>query len=553
MSYVRYRKPTVLIQVNGKPSPEITEARISFQYTDRIGKRNTAMIVLADPLRKFRDGGLQPDDHYLVAWGYPGNFTRPRDLVLKGWTCNDDARIGRVTLELQDTGRSPKTSKKDQSPTSELHKTHQPQTWGMLQTSDIAKKIASRHGLTAVVENSDDVDDVAHIQPYNTSDYAYLRRLAENIDYEFFVENGHLYYRAKPYSEPPRQEFYYFPHKGEDTLLISFTPKAKVSVVATRPTGKSVQVAEPPWILQARDDVAQQAAELFNADTDAAAQALVTVVEEAGDDAADAADLRAKLSADPTNVSTNQDYQEQLALMTVRIQQFQQANKEFQEGRKGSGKVNIRQKSKPIGADGQHDKTCPKKQQKPGSNPTGDAVGNVEVNLRDPSESPIGISVGMSQSVVTTTAGTEKQRKKLACASHSKRKDRAVTASAVFIGDPFLRAKVNYLFRNVGTLYEGSWYAKQATHTVEETFRVSMELKRGALKKIKKNKGQKTSDDEEKGITEYVVGLREDTRRGLETLGGMSVPLDISPTGIAFSTSDGRIVSTPTGAAVPDF
>ncbi len=546
MSYVRYRRPTVLFQVNGEPAPNITEHRISFSYTDRIGKRNTASLTLADPNRLFRDGGLQPDDHYLVAWGYPGNFCRPRDLVLKEWTCNDDDKFPRVVLSLQDTGKSPKVGGKDQSAITELHKNHESRYWGMMTSSEVAKLIASRHGLTAIVEDSDDMDDVAQVQPMNTSDYGYLRRLAENIDWEFFIENGKLYYRSKPYSEPPRQEFYFLPQKGNDTLLISFTPKAKVTVVSTKPTGKSVQVAEPPWILQARDDLASQAAELFNADTDKAAQALITVVEQAGGDHVTAEDLRAELAQNSTDVSTNLEYQEQMALLTERAQQFQQAKKEFDKGRKGSGKVNLRQKSKVVGADERGNSNCPKDQQNSGSTPTG----HVEVELRG--KSPVGRSVGSSQSVVTTTAGTEKQRQKLACASHSKRKDRAVTASALFIGDPSMRSKVVYKFRNVGDLYEGNWYAKQVTHNLTEVYRVNMDLKRGSLKKLKKNNSGANAAPE-KEVTAYVVGLREDTRQGLETLGGQSVPLDISPTGTVYTTADGRIVSTPQNASVPDY
>ena len=547
MSYVRYRRPTVLFQVNGEPAPEITEARISFTYTDRIGKRNTASLSLADPLRFFRDGGLQPDDHYLVAWGYPGNFCRPRDLVLKEWTCNDDDKFPKVNLTLQDTGKAPKIAGKDNSSATELHKNHESRYWGMMTSSDIAKLIASRHGLTAIVENSDDMDDVAQVQPMNTSDYGYLRRLAENIDWEFFIENGKLYYRAKPYNEPPRQEFYYLPQKGNDTLLISFTPKAKVTVVSTNPTGRSVQVAEPPWILQARDDVSSQAAELFNADTDKAAQALITIVEQAGDDHVTAEDLRAELAQNSSDVSTNLEYQEQMALLTERAQQFQQAKKEFDKGRKGSGKVNLRQKSKVVSADARGNANCPKGQQNSGSTPTG---GHVEVEVRG--DSPVGRSVGSSQSVVTTTAGTDKQRQKLACASHSKRKDRAVTASALFIGDPFMRSKVVYKFRNVGTLYEGNWYAKQVTHNLGETYRVTMDLKRGSLKKLNTNNSAANAEPE-KDDSAYVVGVREDTRQGLESLGGQSVPLDISPTGTVYTTADGRIVSTPKNASVPDY
>ena len=109
------------------------------------------------------------------------------------------------------------------------------------------------------------------------------------------------------------------------------------------------------------------------------------------------------------------------------------------------------------------------------------------------------------------------------------------------------------MFRGVGALYEGSWYAKEVTHTLGDIYRVSMNLKRGALKKIKSGKGTPTGDDEEKTQTHYVVGLREDTRQGLETLGGQSVPLDINPQGRVFTTADGRIVSTPAEAAVPDW
>ena len=82
--------------------------------------------------------------------------------------------------------------------------------------------------------------------------------------------------------------------------------------------------------------------------------------------------------------------------------------------------------------------------------------------------------------------------------------DKAVTARADFIGDPSLRAKVNYKFRNVGRLFNGSWYCKRATHEIPDGgYNVTMQLKRGVLsgKNKKGSKSTGSSQSEGKGVS----------------------------------------------------
>ena len=135
-SYIARRAPMVCIQVNGKPAPEHEAARMSFEYTDRIYKRDEASLVLADPQRKFRDKLLKPDDFYRVSWGYPGNMASPRGMRLKAWTTEMGTNIGSVRLRLQVTGREG-TKRNNTQVVSELHKTFVPTNWGRISTSQM--------------------------------------------------------------------------------------------------------------------------------------------------------------------------------------------------------------------------------------------------------------------------------------------------------------------------------------------------------------------------------------------------------------------------------
>lgn len=563
--YSDRRSPLVMIRVNGKDSPEFMAARISFRWTDRIGKRSDASLVLSDPDRKFRDELLQADDHYQIAHGYPGNLSRIRNFRLKDWVPNHDTSPYRVNLTLKDTGVPPKQFQGNTPVGSEPYKTRSPKNWGKIQTSDIAKRISRRHGLTAIVDASEDIDRYAYVQPGNVSDYGYLRRLAEVIDFEFFQDGERLYYRKKPYDERPRRVFYYHPTGGRDTLLLKFTPKAKVTTVSVKPRAVDVQVAESPWIVQERIAVAEEVSALFNEPSSRAEEAvdLLTQVRVPAD-VVSAESVRKLLQSNPGSVSDQQLYEQRMAELDLRMQELQAARKVEEEAKKGSGKVAHKQGAKPTGTHNHGDKKCPAAQQKPGKTPTGNAPGegvqgHVRLELSDRSSAAYGGTpeIGGAQASIQTTAGTQAQRNKIACAAHSKRTDKAVTATALFKGDPALVAKANYQFEGVGVMFSGSWYAKEATHTVDTQYRVSMSLKKGKLKRSKK--GTQNDANANSAGDQQSSGQASDVAINLETRGvnvwsqqtQNQYDTSTAQTNEGFHTPNGEWVPRPPSTAVP--
>ena len=59
--------------------------------------------------------------------------------------------------------------------------------------SDIAKKIASEHGLSSQVDNTVQIYD--HVFQTNQSDWEFLRQMADRVGYELFVEDTKLYFQ----------------------------------------------------------------------------------------------------------------------------------------------------------------------------------------------------------------------------------------------------------------------------------------------------------------------------------------------------------------------
>jgi phage protein D len=495
------RGNTVAIQVNGEPAPVFEDARIGFRFIDRIYKRDEAELQLADPDRKFRDRLLVVDDFYLISYGHLGNMSRPRGFKLKTWHTAMGTDMGAVSLKLAVTGRRPLSKAKKAQVPSEPHKTHIPRNWGRMQTSEIARRIAKRHQLKFRGDASDDVDRTDYVQGSNVSDYGYLRRLAENIDYEFFIETDTLYYRKKPYNEDPRLVFTYIP-ESDDSLLLKFQPDVKVTTVKTKPNSVDIEQGEVPWAT-IRKAAVEMAAGVFQAEQTDIEEAVDLLTDQVNTSWQTAESLREALLTDPNNKVLNSQFQQVTTTLTLLLQEQALQKRLARDNQKTVDKQTRTNRTKRFGDNDKGDTSCSKEQQMEGTTPTGNSRSSQDLLINTvsgetrvrASRSFLAERLGLSEANVRTADSTEKKRKKVACASHAKRKDKAVTARAEFWGDPKLRAKVTYGFRNVGRLFNGKWYAQEVTHDLPAAgaYLVTMSLKRGSLAgpNKKKNKSDK--------------------------------------------------------------
>lgn len=537
MSVIAYRteKPVVLIRRNGGPATELMERRISFRYIDRYGKRDKCQMVFADPDRMLSDTDfLQPDEVWTVRWGYIGELSKARTLVLKKWNPNYDGDFPKVVCELNvSKGRRSKTEPHrsrvarvwTDRPKSSDPRDHpfitqalksanfedKPSKGGgksvPLTSTQIAKRIAQRHRLKFKGDDADDASDEPYVQPANMSDFEFLQMLATDIDFEFFIEGDVLYYRAKPYDERPRRVFYFHPKNGEDHILTSFRPTVKVSKKAHKPLGSDTKNKDEKAVsditkikksdlnlTSLQSDILEQEAKVADAQAIAKEKAL----EFRG--SATAAEAQARY---PAKAAADAYLQGQVALLqTIR----KDAEAQIQAAQ---DRVNA-SKQRKVNGDARGPNCASDKQKHKGTTPTGELgyfldLGNErreKVDFVDgPSASsgrrnnPKGME-GANEGTVQTADTSKKKRKKIACAKQQQYQDKAVEAQAVFSpGLPSLRAKVNYEIRGVGARFQGNWYARESVHSITDYYTITMRLKKGVIKKPKKKaKGDKKKE-----------------------------------------------------------
>lgn len=495
--YSTRRNPQVLIRLNGEPAEEIQNRRIAFQFIDRIYKRDEARLTLSDYDGAIKNKTLlSPDDIFEISWGYPGNMSRARSFRLKTWEYNFDTEIPSAVLKLTISSRKPDFRGKNKRQSTEPHRLQRPKNWGQRNTSDIAKAIARRHRLKFKGDKSDDIDDVDFIQPGNLSDYGFLQQLAEDIDFEFFIEDDTLFYRKKPYGERPRRVLFYAPmgSGNSDTLLYRFRPVVKVAKVSTKPRGSNTKTGDAKTSAEKKVAAINKELNSLVTDQQLAAEDLDRRRTELLKSIAD--DANKQSVEDSAGGSAFDNIEEGRKSVEEALADVQRLKSDLLSRKKEIGRQTANQKTESVNKKVKTAENCsaPKK---PGSSPTGDAQDiknsvsdtKLQLGVDDPRTSKW---IGGTETSVVTPASNSRRQSKIACASHSKMMDRVVAGEAECIGDPELRAKVNYELRNIGTRFNGSWYTKEAIHTVTETYSVRLVLKRGTVNKVKKNKGTKT-------------------------------------------------------------
>jgi hypothetical protein len=121
-----------------------------------------------------------------------------------------------------------------------------PRNWGQVSTTYIARELAARWNLIAVVPQEDeDVRTKDYVQPGKLSDLNYLKFLAQRKGWESWSDGVHLYFGPDRNDEAPELSAVYgagrFPDYagGAPVVMTSFTPTLKQ---AKRPTTRHVAI-----------------------------------------------------------------------------------------------------------------------------------------------------------------------------------------------------------------------------------------------------------------------------------------------------------------------
>lgn len=209
--YDSYFSPVVLIAglTPGVVLDDIVDDILSVTLENEMGAMDKLSIALRNPDMKYmNDRRFRFGMRFLFRFGYPGRLTSRKTMIVKGVIPTFGSGANTIELTAFDEGL-------------DLAQRTKARNWGPLSSSDIAQKIASIFGLRAVVDDSQDGRKSDRIQPASVTFYEYLNTLADQIGFEFQVENGTLFFTRMSMGEPQGRYTY---HGSGFTLLKGFRP-----------------------------------------------------------------------------------------------------------------------------------------------------------------------------------------------------------------------------------------------------------------------------------------------------------------------------------------
>ena len=194
--------PAFLVQIEGKElSKDITQLITHFVYEDCDDKDDLLEITLEGTVDLVDNPLLQEGNIIKAKWGYIDEWSERKECILKEPAYSFDNTV-RITLKAYDAG-------------SKMKGRGSQKIWKNKTYSQIAREIAGKYHLKAVVS---DTDDLVECEPQgNKSDFGFLDYLAEKIGYKFNIRNNELHFYKQDLNKKPKLVLTY---QGQGGLLI---------------------------------------------------------------------------------------------------------------------------------------------------------------------------------------------------------------------------------------------------------------------------------------------------------------------------------------------
>jgi phage protein D len=187
---------------SGEPL-DLGQRIIGFTFEDAERKADKLSLQLDNfDLSLFDREDLMGGATLEVSWGYPGNMSVPRRVVvkkLKGFNT--------LTIEGQATS-------------SLMNREAKTRNWENITRSEVARQIAEEHGHEGEfvdVEDSEEVFDV--INQSGETDARFLRRLASREEFEFYVDAGGFHFHERRQNAAPTHIFTWYADPGRGDVI----------------------------------------------------------------------------------------------------------------------------------------------------------------------------------------------------------------------------------------------------------------------------------------------------------------------------------------------
>lgn len=192
------------------------------EYTDSVKQADKCEItVLNDDLSNWDDPVWFHGNFVQVSWGYPGNMALTRELIItkvKGFTeLKVEARAKSVLIDAVKKSR----------------------TFRNMTRSEIVRQIAREYGYDDSTTLLDDSGaKLAHVTQAGLSDAQFIRKLASQQGYEFYVDQEGLHFHEQKLAQDAGRTFTWFTDQTRgDVLSISVESEKTRKAAAVKSKG----------------------------------------------------------------------------------------------------------------------------------------------------------------------------------------------------------------------------------------------------------------------------------------------------------------------------
>lgn len=137
-----------------------------------------------------------------VSWGYPGNMSVPRRVVVKKLK-----GFGTLTVE-------------GQALSALMNREAKTRSWENVTRSEVARQIAEEHGYEGQFIDIDDTEEALDVVNQTAeTDARFLRRLAAREELEFYVDDGGFHFHERRQNAAPTHVFTWYADPGRGDVL----------------------------------------------------------------------------------------------------------------------------------------------------------------------------------------------------------------------------------------------------------------------------------------------------------------------------------------------
>lgn len=197
--------------------PDVSRDISRIVYTDSADAKATQLeITLNNKGNKYSDDpAFTTRNKIKLRWGYPNQVSPLYTFVMVKAEPSYNASTGPI-LKIVGWDKS-----------IDMNRQARPYNWGPVSSSAVARKIAEKYNMRAIVEESDDARKESRVQAANDTDIQYLKKLADSLDWDCYVEGNALHFHKRRHTDTPTRTYDFM--LGRNPQILEFSPRIKLN------------------------------------------------------------------------------------------------------------------------------------------------------------------------------------------------------------------------------------------------------------------------------------------------------------------------------------